>query len=346
MNRLGAYLMGLSLILGGGGLGWAADYRTQVLAADQEAPARLEALRTAVQQFALQLTGAPEAVTASRLGSVWRDPTRYVQEYRYTLAPQVPPESPQRLLDVRFDATALEQGLANAGVPTWRKRPPVLLWLVEWQAGRQVLLGEQDPRLRPLLAEAQQALGYEILLPLGDLEDQRNLPMSDLWGGFTEVIRPASARYGAPLILVGRLAPQPEGGWQGRWLLLGPEERLVSWETPAGDAAAALSSGLGESWNRLWRNFGPAAPGLTEQVQTLEITGIDQPGAYAALLASLRTTAEVRAVQLERYAADTLTLKLRYQGTPEALRQAVAQQGRLVPETLEARASVWRYRWR
>lgn len=346
MSRLQAYLVSLGLVLGGLTLVHAADYRTQVITADQEAPARLEALRTAVQQFALRLTGAPEAVTPNRLGAVWQNPTRYVQEYRYTLAPQFPPESPQRLLEVRFDAAALEQGLQNTGVALWQKRPPVLLWLVQWQAGQQVLVGEQHPELRTLLTQAQQTLGYEVLLPLGDLEDQRNLPMSDLWGGFTEVIRPASARYGAPLILVGRLAPQPEGGWQGRWLLLGEDERMVSWETPAPDAPQALRAGLSESWPRLWRNFGPQAPGLTEQVQTVQVIGIDQPNAYAELLASLREVTEIRSVQLEEFSNNTLTLKLRYRGTPETLRQHFTQRGRLIPEALEARAALWRYRWR
>ncbi len=345
MGKFSMGLAGLLLLLASGGLS-AVEYSAQVLVADQESEARLVAMRLALQQIITRITGSPEAATPARLGKLWQNPTQIVQEYRYLLLPGLATGSTQRLLEVRFDPAALDQSLQSAQVSVWQQRPVVLLWLVELQAGRQVLLGDQDARVQALLAQVRAERGLEVLLPLGDAEDQRSLPLSDLWGGFVETIRSASARYGAQVILVGRLAPRLEGGWQGRWLLLGEPDTEIAWDSPAPDATQGLTAGLTESWARLWRNFGPDAASATEQTQTVQVGGLRQASDYAQTLAALRGAQGIRSLRISQLNLDVLTLSVRYRGSPEDLRQTLLLGGRFHPQGSDSRAAVWHYQWR
>src|SRR5690606_25504380 len=152
---------------------------------------------------------------------------------------------------VEFNAARVSQALAQRNRPVWGpERPLTLLWVAfDDGFGERVLLGANDAGVaagsplaellqttRAELAAAADERGLPIALPLLDLEDLQALTFTDVWGGFEEPIRAASARYGADSILIGRVRIG-DFGPEVQWLLLGAAGRQLL-------AGSTISEGL------------------------------------------------------------------------------------------------------
>jgi hypothetical protein len=82
--------------------------------------------------------------------------------------------------------------------------------------------------------------GLPITLPLLDLEDMNQIEFADVWGGFEQSLLPASTRYGADAVLVGRIRVT-QFGQEVEWLLLRDGQRRL---TAGTDVAEGLRAGL------------------------------------------------------------------------------------------------------
>lgn len=162
-------------------------------------------------------------------------------------------------LIVSFDGRAMTALLRAQRIPVWGSdRPETLVWLAieDFDGSRRLLdafeapeaeleqeadieAAEPEPRPRaafgPALADAAQRFGIPVRLPRYDEADLAAVTDSDIWGGFSNVIVGASARYGVDSVLIGRASERDPATIRWTWVFAGDETRF------SGDANLAFA---------------------------------------------------------------------------------------------------------
>ncbi len=331
---------------------WAVEmrglYEVEVPVEGQSAEQRRAAIREAFSQVLVKVTGS-RALDKPIL----RYASRYVQQYRYRTLEQKIVESPtieaqrehhepimekehseptvepeaqkgvERLLWVRFDAAAVNRMLREKGLAIWGSaRPSVLLWLSQEQQGERVMLQpEMLPEMVAVVEEQARQRGLAVMLPLMDMEDYQQLPVSALWGGFAGIIQHASNRYGVEVILTGQLVAVG-AQWQVEWRLY-QDELMERWMGVNGTLNEVVAQGIEQMSDRLAERYTQAVADDSVSQLYLNITGVDDLSDYAKVKAyfeSLVMVEQAVLLTMERNRAEFL---LNFTGGEEALMQAI-----------------------
>ncbi len=330
-------------------------YEVEVPVEGQSADQRRAAIREAFSQVLVKVTGS-RALDKATL----RYASRYVQQYRYrtlqrktvempvetatiggpieqgessakslledNAEPQVESEVEtelERLLWVRFDAAAVNRMLREKGLAVWGSaRPSILLWLSQERQGERVMLQpEMVPEMVAVVEEQARQRGLAVILPLMDMEDYQQLPVSALWGGFAEIIQHASNRYGVEVILTGQLLSM-EGGWQVEWRLY-QDEWVERWMGPSGTLNEVVAQGIEQMSDRLAMHYTQSTSDDRMSQLYLDIRGVDDLADYAKIKAyfeSLVMVEQAVLLTMERHRTEFL---LNFTGGEEALIQTI-----------------------
>lgn len=288
-------------------------YQGEVVVEDQSSGARNAALTEALAQVVVKVTGNPETPDADAVQDHLSKASQYVQQYQYRTEERPRPdgESADRvlLLLARFDPAAVERILRDASLSRWgEERPTVLVWLVMQRDGERELVGVEEPDIVKSLHRAADRRGLPILLPLLDLADQREVSTRELWGGFTDSLVEASARYGTETFLLGRLAEDGDE-WRGRWTLY-DQGRERQFESKAETLADVLASGVASSADALGGRY--AVP-MTDQAGSrvrVAVEGVTRLADYDRVLDYLGGLTLVQEASLVGVQEDTLSLEL------------------------------------
>lgn len=271
-------------------------YTAEVAFDTQRRDGRARAYKRALQLVLNRMTTEPMLAIAEL-----QSPGQYVLGWR---------ESPSDRLWVSFDGIAISAELQAAGIPVWGSdRPLTLVWLgVQRADGEREILSATDrsdenaePKgslnpLRQSLREAASLSGLPISLPVMDDIDAAAVSVSDVWGGFDNVLRPASRRYRADSVLVGRVALDSVGSARWQWwfggesLTLRGEPRVVL-QRVADDMLAQFAGRPGESL----------------QVR-IRVSGLRSGGDYAQLLAYLESRSLIDNLRVDGMQQDEITV--------------------------------------
>lgn len=291
-----------------------------------DAAHRTQAYTRALSQVLSRITGIEQPLASPEIAPLFPDPSRYVLQYR---------PGDERTLWVTFDGAALEGVLRGAGVTVWGSdRPLTLVWLaVDWGQGEREIIAagddetRQPPRpqdrnrlLRERVQEAATRRGIPIAFPLLDAADLQNVGFSDVWGGFDERLLPASNRYGASSVLVGRIRPEALGRDRWSWYFAGDQREWTGQPEEIIDLLA----------NTLASQFAIAGG---EQLDTFELTisGIDSVAAYGAVQSYMESLEVVDTLAVDRVMGDSVRYRVRAHGGSARLERVLETSGRLEP---------------
>ncbi|MES9827223.1 MAG: DUF2066 domain-containing protein [Candidatus Thiodiazotropha sp.] len=321
-------------------------YEAEVPVHGQSAQARADGIRSAFANVIVKVSGDRGLLNHPEIPGILKKASAYIQQYRYktleTSNPEAAPDSPDRLLWVRFDERAVNRLLRQSGVPVWGgTRPSILVWLGQEQGARRDLLSlERERRLRHYLNRVGESRGLSFLWPLMDMEDRNAIRVSDLWGGFEENIRRASARYQPDVILVGRMIRQGSRSWRGEWLLYLPD-KVNRWQTSAEGKVALASEGLNQAVDALALRFAPQQVTQGETDIRIRVHGLTRLADFVLVKEYLQSLAMIE--QLDLLSADTekVNFKVRIHGSREALERGIQLGSVLDPvESLDYSAAV------
>lgn len=243
--------------------------------------------------------------------ALFESPARWVQGWR---------EGDADTLVVSFDGRALTTMLRAQRVPVWGdERPTTLIWLaVEDRRGNRLLLDSfepaepelpaddasvQVPLMNPTteaeasapptasvygtaIAEAAQRFGLPVMLPRYDDIDLASVNPSDIWGGFSDVIVAASARYDAESILIGRVSVRNPSAIRWTWVFGDNESRFSS------DVNLAFARIGG----RLMSQFASSPEGSADvRISVVAVDGLED---YARLMSFLSARSLVENVRV------------------------------------------------
>lgn len=283
-------------------------YAAAIAVPDRDEETRLAAFRDALAAVMVKVSGNRRIAGEPAAFEVLEQAPLFVQQYRYTDEDE---------LWAGFDGAALERVMRGAGLPVWgRDRPGVLLWLaVDWGGGsRGVVSAADDNELRRAIEAVAASRGLPLVLPLFDSTDREQMTFSDLWGGFTDKIDAASARYGAAVRLIGRASR-------------GAGSRLfVRWELDLGGVVetwqGGLSDGLHRAADEIAARFAARGSGLATRT-LIAVSGIGSLADYGRASSYLEGLSIVSGLAVDRVTADTVVFGLELRGDPGQLVRVV-----------------------
>jgi hypothetical protein len=207
-------------------------------------------------------------------------------------------------VQVEFDEMAVNELLADNGLPRWgRERPPVLLWIaVEDAQGARFA---DDPRLEYVVREQARRIGLDVLRPLGDALDLAEVTLADVRGGFLGAAGASARRYGADVIAMLDLRAErvATGGaeearrWSGRWNWR-VEGRDAGFSRTAGDPGTLVAAGLERLASALAARYAVVGDEDPPRPWRVRVTGIVDELQYAEVLRHFENLSVVESVRV------------------------------------------------
>ncbi|MCC5808939.1 MAG: DUF2066 domain-containing protein [Ectothiorhodospiraceae bacterium] len=328
-RRYWRFVVGMAILALGIGTATADLYDARVAVGSESGSERAQGAAEGMEKVLLRLTGDASVVEQSRVRErLLSRAERFVQQFGYADRDD---DEEGLWLQLRYDGPAVERTLTELEVPFWARadRPRTLAWFAVDQAGsRELVGGGVRPDLQEQLQVEGRRLGLQLLFPLQDLEDQRNLSPSDVWGGFRAPIMDASDRYGTESVLVVRMASRGPGQWTARWIWF-YEGDAREWSASGDSVAEALEAGMAEGARLQARQLARAPSATDQRAVSLYVEDLTGVRDYGYLVQLLGDTRGVRSVDVVRVSGDAVELRVMLDGDPERFDSALRANRRL-----------------
>jgi uncharacterized protein len=313
-------------------------YNVDVPVADQSAAERGSAFRNALTTVLQRVTGLTEIPQTDTVKAALHDPQLYFVEYRYREDRVVGPdavENRQLVLAVRFSEAAVLRLIGDARLPLWSSnRPTTVAWIGLAEGGTRSVLGADDTNelLAAMRARAV-ARGLPLVVPLMDLDEQLEVAPSVVWGGMVDVLEPASERYAADELLIGRVNHDPSGRWAAEWQLWqnGNERHFSISSNTAEEAGDAIVDRLADELVARY-----VVHSGDDQLLQVRVDGVADIEDYGALLGYLQGLEFIDTVRIDEVTRNMVLLSLATHTQSDRLRDLFALDGKLAPGTSQA----------
>ncbi len=295
-------------------------FEAEVAVGGRDEAARESAMQQALRQVLVRITGDSAGVQQAAGDRLLAQPDRFVEQYHVREAPDA--DNAALRLWVRFDGVSLAREVRKAGLRYWGPdRPDTLVWLAVDNRGQRHLMAESaDTEAAGALREAAREYGLPVTLPLLDLEDQRAVDFTDIWGGFQGAVETASRRYRPQVILIGKVGRAGASGWQGGWTLLAAGN-TQTWNRYAATLDKAVAAGVADAAEWLAAKYAVATTGQSIRALTVDgIRGVDDYGRVYNYLSSLTP---VDSVQVVRVADQQIEFELKLNAQESNLVQLI-----------------------
>lgn len=307
----------------------------------------------ALERVLIRVSGQSQVRGNRQIDQALGNAEPLLTQYRY-LNQKGPEGESQLLLELSFSPRQVNGLLQSAGLPVWSSnRPVVLVWLVEDTSdGRDFVSADRPGALYNALLEQADRRGVALQFPLMDITDTANLDVDDVWQMQMASINAASARYGAPYVLVGRASEFSSGRWVASWSLLqGDQETRLDSEGEVG--SEMIAPVIDRVADAQARNFSVVASGASQST-LVYIDDIRDFHAYASLVTYLENLAVVEHANAVWVSERALVIELLLKGDMGMVERFLALDGQLenldVRPQLQAEAAALPirsfYRWR
>lgn len=302
-------------------------HSADVLVHDQGSATRSAALRDALAQVLVKISGSQAVLDSSEATALLENPARFLQQYSYQAVTPAPedPAMPRLVLHAEFDGAVLEQRLRAAGFPLWgRERPLSLAWIAFSDGAERRLVGNASAGpVAGALQRAAERRGLPLTLPAMDTADATRVSFMDVWGVYEEPLLAAAGRYSPDAVLVGSIFNAGDGLWAGRWTLLRDGERQ-RWELSGASPEAVATTAIDRLAEHFASEFAVVSSMATDQPVTLEVIEVGTLKAYSAVEAYLSRLSVVRNARLTLVDGSRLRFELELNGGIRALEQSIA----------------------
>ncbi|MEQ1531506.1 MAG: DUF2066 domain-containing protein, partial [Methylococcales bacterium] len=272
-----------ALLLCGLLIGYRADaaevsglYETEVLADSQTVADKNNAIRSALEKVLKKVLAGEGILQDPVVKSAIADAPRFVKQAQFSLSEQsIGANRTARTLRVLFDAQALLNVLKTSKLKVWEEtRPETLLWLVLEDNGRRSFFRPETMyELNNAVNKMSKQAGLPLLLPLQDLDEQRQISVSDVLSAYPQRLLAVSERYGVVSILAGRVVKSADC-WTADWAFYF-DDRIVQTETPCASLEDAILTGMQSVYDGLSNYYAVKPYGLEVGSVTLKVFHAD-----------------------------------------------------------------------
>ncbi|MFC6980326.1 DUF2066 domain-containing protein [Microbulbifer taiwanensis] len=275
-----------------------------------------------LERVFVRVTGDAAIGSNPQLQPVLQQAQQFVQGYRYAI------EDNQLYLHLSFDPQAVSDQVHKLGLPMWpNNRPGTLVWMAvdTLRDGRSALREEDSPELFAALDAMAIERGLPVDFPVMDLNDQRNMPLGNLWAQDERSAERAGVRYRPDATLMGRLLETSGQRWQGNWLLI-HGGRSYAFDASGGSLEEVALRGIDEAANLLAQRYAVRPDGDSGQLSAVvvELSGVDSFADYSEASAYLQGLAQVSSADLLSVDSDRMRVALTTSAPLQRLRDALA----------------------
>ena len=324
--------MALSIALAGSAL--AAEvvpwlYEVAVPVESQSPQARETASGQALLELLSRLTGLAHVPRTEQVAQALARPDAYYNEFRYaSLGSDLALE-----LIIHFEPSQVLGLIRRSELPLWRSsRQRVVAWVVlEDDSGRRLLGSTLDVPATQSLQQRARQRGVPLTLPLLDLEDQLNVSAGAVWGRLGQVLEPASKRYAADLLLMGRIRQSMDGSWTSDWEIW-LDATVLEFVGSGEDLEAQMVEAIDWLANELAAR--EVVTGRVAEALQIAVEGIRTPGDYGELLGYLHTLEFVDAVDIMQVKGTRIVMSVITRARAEQLLMLFESDNRLFQDQL------------
>lgn len=301
-------------------------YRAQVPVKDNSDAARSDAVPTALAKVLVRVTGDPQIAQSRAAKAILSRASQLMRSYSYVQLPN------GEGLQVSFDPSAVNSAVKAQNLPLWGgERPKTLVWLaIRGPNGRRLVSSDDAQGNAAGLVDAAQARGVPLIFPLMDLQDQRKVQFSDVWGGFEQPVEKASQRYPRSDILMAS-ASGSNGQWKVQWTLLQQGQQPRQWQTSGDTLDNALSAGGNDLANFFARRFAVVPNAGSGQAQNVVVENVQSVQGYASILSYLSGLTAIKSVRTASVDGNRVTLRVDSDAAPDYLQRVLGLSGLLTP---------------
>jgi len=357
--------MTLLLVSGQGHTSVTADFfTTKHLVADQSLPNRHTAIQDGFADILVKLAGQDSILQRPELAPLLQNPRQFVEKFTYSELLNL--DQSQTLLTLQFTGDTIERLFFKYKLPLWSKdRPNIMVWLgVDARQGRHILAKGQTSTYQDFsqkLRDAAATRGLSIQLPLLDSQDQETITATDVWSlDMTSVVN-ASRRYGAQILLLGKVTQSPSGEWFTQWGL--EYEGRASWNEDRAQSFELIAANvMAQVAEQLAGIYAVEVGHESTHALTLEIQGVDSLRDYADISTILNSLLPVSHLAVRRAQPGVLIYDVTVEGGERQLMSSLRLQpllrsmpntqtfstqtdAQLTEQAAEATTTVLKYRW-
>lgn len=288
----------------------------------------------------VKVTGKRDILTQPDVVKALAAPGDYVQHYGYQDV------GPVKFLKADFNVAKVNALISQSKFALLGPaRPQMALWLVINEGERRILPDQSSDGWASALRTQSQAMGLPVSIPLMDLDDNMAVNATDVWGRFAAPILQASQRYGAEMVVLGKLTPEGEK-WSIDWGLYGPkaggELAELTRGSSSGTQAEVAQHFADELAAWLVQNYGARISGVASS-QTLVVEGLSGIDGMITVQKMLQGMASVTKVTIGKLEGDKVTFDLSLQGDKAELIRGLQLESRL--RQIDDNDSGLRYQW-
>ncbi|MGN7510631.1 DUF2066 domain-containing protein [Aeromonas salmonicida] len=288
----------------------------------------------------VKVTGKRDILTQPDVVKALAAPGEYVQHYGYQDV------GPVKFLKADFNVAKVNALISQSKFSLLGPaRPQMALWLVINEGERRILPDQSSDGWASALRTQSQAMGLPVSIPLMDLDDNMAVNATDVWGRFAAPILQASQRYGAEMVVLGKLTPEGDK-WSIDWGLYGPkaggELAELTRGSSSGTQAEVAQHFADELAAWLVQNYGARISGVASS-QTLVVEGLSGIDGMITVQKMLQGMASVTKVTIGKLEGDKVTFELSLQGDKAELIRGLQLESRL--RQIDDNDSGLRYQW-
>lgn len=287
-------------------------YNAEVVLDQAESDAEGTARRQGMRQVVVRATGDTQAAGNPVIIKALRSSGEYLSQIGYG------DMSGQQTLRMVFNAPQIRSLLTQAQLPFWsEERASVLVWLVEETGyGRDIVWEQSDDDAVAMLKYYAGLRGLPVTVPVGDIEDVTGISPPELWGGFTQSIGHASARYPADAVLVLRISGSADSS-RIRYTLYDDKPALLasSSKTPVsgqsrGSFSSALEQAVGQVSNYFAQKDSVQYTGESSGAVTAQFMEVNSADDFFALEKQVKSLNSVAGVELVTIVGSEVTVRI------------------------------------
>ncbi|MDF2401843.1 DUF2066 domain-containing protein [Aeromonas sp. 5HA1] len=288
----------------------------------------------------VKVTGKRDILTQPDVVKALAAPGDYVQHYGYQDV------GPVKFLKADFNVAKVNALISQSKFALLGPaRPQMALWLVINEGERRILPDQSSDGWASALRTQSQVMGLPVSIPLMDLDDSMAVNATDVWGRFAAPILQASQRYGAEMVVLGKLTPEGDK-WSMDWGLYGPkaggELAELTRGSSSGTQAEVAQHFADELAAWLVQNYGARISGVASS-QTLVVEGLSGIDGMITVQKMLQGMASVTKVTIGKLEGDKVTFDLSLQGDKAELIRGLQLESRL--RQIDDNDSGLRYQW-
>lgn len=308
-------------------------FESERLVADQSAENRTPAVRDGLAEVLVRVSGHQATLESEKVIQLLERSESYLAQFSYHANENAAETGESKFrLKMRFDGPSLVRLLSEAELSVWGgNRPSVLTWLaIEGPSGRFVVNNENNPLLTEVLQKEAARRGVPLVMPLMDLEDERLVTVSDIWGQFSDRISAASVRYSPDAVYSGRFY-RSGNEWHAYWLVqVGTQRQAI--ELKAEQVRELFSLSVDALAEILADKYAVVLSPANSGEFAFKVIGVKSIDDYARLTRYLESLQIVERVEVSRLDDTGVAFRVALKGATAQFLSVLALDSTLVPD--------------